>query len=372
MDGAAKPAHDIPALDGLRAFAIALVLARHAAAPFADAPIASIGGYDVFSPLINGWLGVDLFFALSGYLVGRRAFVALQDGAFSWRGYARGRIMRIAPAYFVTVFFALAFAALFYHRNIAELSLSALRHALFMQDIGGSDLLTPLWSLGVEAKFYLAAPVIAALALRLGPAPIIVLALLPLLARALIWSGMDQGLDYPAFFLALRSPIYACCDALALGLFVAWLLHRRGAPHRARHARLAWTIGAGAFALLLAAPPWLASIEAFDAVFLQSFAGIAVAALVYAVAAGAGPQACLSAAPLRWLARHAYGLYLVHWFTVPFALAIANGANGPALARMMAYLPIYLGASLILAMALHRFVEFPFLRARPRAPALAY
>lgn len=61
----------IPELDGLRGIAILLVLLRHAARPVFDehGEIFSLGGWDIAVPLLNGWMGVDLFFVLSGFLI---------------------------------------------------------------------------------------------------------------------------------------------------------------------------------------------------------------------------------------------------------------------------------------------------------------
>lgn len=59
-----------PALDGLRAFAILLVMARHGLrAEGAPPPEVRIGGWDVWGPFLNGWAGVDLFFVLSRFLI---------------------------------------------------------------------------------------------------------------------------------------------------------------------------------------------------------------------------------------------------------------------------------------------------------------
>lgn len=68
-------------LDGLRAFAILLVLARHALRPFHDGaqPLLPIAGWDVATPFLNGWIGVDLFFVLSGFLISRHLLARHRD-----------------------------------------------------------------------------------------------------------------------------------------------------------------------------------------------------------------------------------------------------------------------------------------------------
>ena len=61
----------IPELDGLRGIAILLVLARHAVRPIYEqhGELLRLGNWDIAYPLLNGWMGVDLFFVLSGFLV---------------------------------------------------------------------------------------------------------------------------------------------------------------------------------------------------------------------------------------------------------------------------------------------------------------
>ena len=71
-----------PELDGLRALAILLVMARHSLRPFiapdAYAPVLTIGPIDLTPALLNGWIGVDLFFVLSGFLISGLLFIEYQ------------------------------------------------------------------------------------------------------------------------------------------------------------------------------------------------------------------------------------------------------------------------------------------------------
>ena len=75
----------IKGLDGLRGIAILLVLGRHAIRPFyspAD-PVLPLGSWDAAIPFINGWIGVDLFFVLSGFLISHHVIRRWSDG-FRW------------------------------------------------------------------------------------------------------------------------------------------------------------------------------------------------------------------------------------------------------------------------------------------------
>ena len=98
----------IAVLDGLRARAIVLVLARHGLKPFwvdMNVPFLPVGGFDLAPFLMNGWVGVDLFFVLSGFLITSYLLKRLPDGA-RWAvigTYLKRRFCRIAPAYYVVL-----------------------------------------------------------------------------------------------------------------------------------------------------------------------------------------------------------------------------------------------------------------------------
>lgn len=104
----------IPALDALRAFAIILVLLRHGVRPFWDSSghvLVPLGDWDLAVPLINGWVGADLFFVLSGFLIGRQLISAKarsERGPRALVRYLLRRALRILPAYYAV----LALAAL--------------------------------------------------------------------------------------------------------------------------------------------------------------------------------------------------------------------------------------------------------------------
>ena len=154
----ARDADGIAALDGLRAAAILLVLARHAVMPFrADGGMAfEVFGWQIATPLVNGWIGVDLFFVLSGFLISH-SIIRRRDG-FRLGRYVARRALRIVPAYYAMLGIAAAGAIPFYTVDPELLGLRILYHALFLQDYLPSGIVVAFWSLGVEEKFYIAAP----------------------------------------------------------------------------------------------------------------------------------------------------------------------------------------------------------------------
>src|SRR5580658_7786517 len=147
----------IPQLDGLRGVAIAMVLAYH----YADSVIND--GPRFMKPLLRatclGWSGVDLFFVLSGFLIGGILLDARESSNY-FRVFYRRRAFRILPLYFA--FLALVFlpvhfqsdipwrACIFFYQNFWM----ALHNRL------GEYTLNPTWSLAVEEQFYLTLPVL--------------------------------------------------------------------------------------------------------------------------------------------------------------------------------------------------------------------
>ncbi len=102
----------IKGLDGLRGIAILLVLGRHGIRPFYDPadPVLPIGSWDASIPFINGWMGVDLFFVLSGFLISHHIIRRWSDGFGAY----------LAITFFLTLepFAAIPLAALVVYQTI--------------------------------------------------------------------------------------------------------------------------------------------------------------------------------------------------------------------------------------------------------------
>ena len=162
----------IPWLDGLRALSILLVISRHVF----DRPFAHFMSYRfsphpladyvvaVFASL--GWIGVHIFFVISGFLIGGGAFLAAMEGRFSWRAFLAKRLIRVfVPAVVFLVF---------YYAYTGRLSQPAqvwLVNMWFITNYTGDHLLPHYWSLCVELHFYLAVIVVAVFARRYHDLP---------------------------------------------------------------------------------------------------------------------------------------------------------------------------------------------------------
>lgn len=312
--------------------------------------------------LPGGHLGVDVFFVLSGFLIGR---LLMRPDAPSWHAFLARRFWRLAPALaIVLAATALAtWAFLTPYETLATMPfllgaatwttplLAPAAGDYFAPDAQAQPLLHT-WSLGVEAAFYLCAPVLLA-AWRWRPRAALV-AVGGLAIASFAWMAWLHLHAHPAAHLGLAARLWQPLVGLALsGL---WPVHRDGAGHPL----LGWA-GAGLFAALCLLP-----VPASPAAHL---AAVAAGGLLVV----ARPPGWLVARPLLWAGAASYGAYLWHQPLAAFARALAD-VPAPALALGVG------GAALALGAASAAWVEAPLrrwakgwdsLHALPAAAALA-
>jgi peptidoglycan/LPS O-acetylase OafA/YrhL len=372
----------LPELDGVRAVAILLVLGRHATLPFeaAEEPFLQLGPWRAGSLLVNGWTGVDLFFVLSGFLIGYHLVRRWRagEGRRQLRRYVAKRLLRIVPAYYFVLLAVVAGAVPFHPLDRARLGARLLAHLAFLQDYTGSDIVVAFWSLGVEEKFYLVAPlVVVPLAARTGGRRYLPLALvfaLSPLARWWTYEALGRPGDYATWFRELRSPFHLSLDGLVVGCAIALLytdapLWRRFTTGGGGRALLAGGL-AGATALLAAAP-LVDRVSALEAALVAPLVALAFGAVVLGVLASESPlHALLRRRELLFLSKISYSLYLVHMlFTEPLARALARLPGWSALdvdARFFVYLPLSALVAIGAATLVHYAVEKPFLLLKER------
>ncbi|WP_019953953.1 acyltransferase family protein [Yoonia vestfoldensis] len=349
---------DNPWLDLLRTVAITLVLLRHGQRVILrDVDPATYGVFDFLG--LNGWVGVDLFFVLSGYLLTAKLLAPHRDAGV--RLYLQDRARRILPAYLAVLTLTVAGVFPGFAVDGEDLTWRVIYHLLFLQDVLASDINVVFWSLGVEVKYYLALPLLVWLLLRLRrlAARIMVLAVLLAAGVALrtgLYMQMDQPVDYPTFWVALRSPFYASLDALLIGSGVALLTTagKQLAPPTA----LSVLVG-----VLLVSLVWLGSDDFMGTITLwdSSLQPVAIAVLC---GTAVWASASLHSVPLpaktlfRIGARLSYSLYLVHFPLIPLALALSGADSG------LLFWAAFLGLSLGLSVLIYLGIERPFLARR--------
>jgi peptidoglycan/LPS O-acetylase OafA/YrhL len=355
-----------PWLDLVRALAIALVLLRHGERALSDAGRGSDGAWATIA--LNGWIGVDLFFVLSGYLIARHLVRAgLGAAGFSWGRYLTLRALRIVPAYYAVLLLTAAGLFPLYAVAPEGLGWRVAYHLAFLQDYLPSDIDVVFWSLGVEEKFYLAAPFLILALLRCRNARTQAFGLLGLFAapsaiRIALYAAHTGGLDYATFWSDFRSPFHMSLEGFVIGVAIA-LSQTRGALPTGRRAGTAVVTGS---AVLLGA--WLAShvfmarIDAFDVALQPPLIALACGGLVLGgVMLGATPMPGAARRPAAFVAQLSYSLYLIHFPLIPLALALGGAGGG--------FWPIYLAISLAAALVLHGAVERPFLELKSRIAA---
>ncbi len=136
-------------LDGLRGAAALMVVLHHISQSFAGMPVSKLL-HGWLALTYTGWIGVDIFFALSGFLITRVLLTTRKKPDFYRNFYAR-RVLRLAAPYFIT----LALVAILIPHSWAFLALSFFYLANFAQPLGIWMAYPPLWSLAVEEHFYL-------------------------------------------------------------------------------------------------------------------------------------------------------------------------------------------------------------------------
>lgn len=375
----------MPAVDGFRGAAALLVLLYHCWV-FSDPPLDE----GVLRALVAaGALGVDLFFVISGFVLFLP--VVRRHGAFgSVSAYLVRRVARIVPAYYVSLALqGLAVPALTpFPSPFASVPgwLLVLAHLLFLQHelpaslaravgfhggVVGFGLNGVVWSLSIEALFYLTLPLVARPFFRRPLAALATTVVATLVWRAAARSlgpGGERLLDqYPSF---LAHFAFGMCAALAY--VRAWRGDGRGSP-------TALALQVAAFAVVLFALTSHGAVVAVVRFGAMPAAGSLpglLPALAFAVLLGAtvlappAAQAPLTNRVARWLGDVSYGVFLWH---LPLVLAAVRWAPlGPPRSdrTFLALCALVVPSSLLLGWLSRRFVEEPAIRwARVRTAA---
>ncbi len=345
------PAH-IPELDGIRAVAVLMVIFLHVLDPDAQSSAALVTVMPRFLVLLigHGWLGVDLFFVLSGFLI---TGILLDDSTHLEGFYAR-RALRILPLYFLCI----AVMACFYpdNRPYFLLSLAFLANMAGLLGVAvphGPDV---FWSLAVEEHFYLAWPwLVRALsrrALAFACASIVIAE--PVLRAVFVAHGTD-----------VYNPSWFRFDGLASGALLAiwfrspWASQRRSllAAGLSLTAALAITIAGLPFHILEK------TVAGMSLRYTQATLGYCAGILIAISWRGTGLTA-----PLRWrfvrlTGDLSYCLYLTHLALLDGYMVVFRHyvPTGFTFAQLLFRAIIVLVASYGLALLSQRFFERPIL-----------
>jgi peptidoglycan/LPS O-acetylase OafA/YrhL len=308
----------LPGLDGVRALAVLGVLMYHADLVWMQ----------------GGFLGVDVFFVLSGFLI---TSLILEEfdraGRVDFAKFYLGRARRLLPAVLLMLAVVAVAAAIVYRDMASQVRTDAIASMFYVNNwwyivnnqsyfefIGRPPVLKHLWSLAVEEQFYLIWPAIAYLVVRrLGRRGVRWLAVLLALMSSAWMITLSTRNGYPDF--ADPSRAYFGTDSHAMGLLVGAALAtfwRPGRFHSNVTTTAKWLItGTGVVALL--AVVWFFLFVGEYATWMYRSGGFLVLALAVAllIAMSSHPASKLGpwmgTQPWRYIGQRSYGLYLWHW-----------------------------------------------------------
>lgn len=331
-----------PDIDGIRAIAVLLVLVFH---------------FDLFSIGKAGFVGVDIFFVISGFLITSIVKKQLDSGAFSFGSFYIKRLRRLMPALGAVLFLTMIVGALILlPADFEALTTQILATQLYFSNIyywqhinyfglqAESTFLLHTWSLAVEEQFYLAFPAALFIIYRY--------------AKKFFWE---------VIFLAL---------IVSFVLNVAYVADKPEATFFLMPTR-AWELLAGSFIVILIEPfsgkkvikeilgvmgifLILCSLVFYkeDIRFPGYFALLPVSGAFFLILAGAGipsfASRMISVKPVVYIGKISYSLYLVHWPINVFALTMLGQSYNKTWHFLM------FGLSLLLASILYKFIECPF------------
>jgi len=346
----------MPGIDAMRALAVLAVFGYHAGLGW----------------LPGGFLGVDVFFVISGYLITSLLLREFRGtGKIELARFWIRRARRLLPAVGVLIAVAMivsaiadpnkidqtrgdALASLFYFANWHFI----FAHTSYFEQFGRPSLFTHLWSLSVEEQFYLFWPLVFAVGMKVFGRGRLLLGVLAgaIASVVLAWILFDPGHD--------ASRVYYGTDTHAVGLLAGVALALVWSPTQLRaHKSFGPLVGPILDALGVIALGYLilsfVHVHDYDlALWHGGYAWIAIATAVL-LAALAHPAARLGniigRPALLWLGLRSYSFYLWHW---PVLVMTRPGVDIDVPRGIL--IPLQLIACLILADLSYRFVELPF------------
>ncbi len=340
-----------PGLDGVRGLAILLVLGQHAPT----------------RPLIDGWVGVTVFFCLSGYLITTLLVQELDGGTINMPSFYRRRAARLVPALLTVVAVTLLVLPIF-RRDLTAAQIlapagAAAAYATNFFDWAGhvfvaSDYFNYTWTLSIEEQFYLLWPLSLLLGYRRNRRLFTALTVSLLVTSLTI--NLYLGLSRKVIF---DQHEYFGTDTNALpilaGAFLAIVIHNDWLPRTIR-CLAPWALPA---VILL---PVLAYVNNTERVSLVYVVGT-VLTLVTLIGVETRPRSAarslLASSPMRWLGERAYSIYL---WNILARIAILNTLGRTTIGDIA-----WIAMFLVLAEASFRFVERPLRAKFARRPGVS-
>ena len=366
----------LPELDGVRAMAVLAVVAHHG---FGGTQAVGQLDHLILAAADAGWIGVDLFFLLSGYLITRILLAGRGSRGFLRSFYTR-RTLRIFPAHYTLLFLLFVVAPAL---GVSSVGASAADAAWFWLYLGNvltalrgwpDPVLVPLWSLGIEEHFYLLWPLLVlTLPTRfLRPAAIATI----LGSTCLRYLGLAYGWSPLAVYVLTPTRL----DALAIGSLLAMTAGPSGtvSPKLGRNGAIAGSVllALGIRAIQTGRGHWG---DWRPSQLVVGLSGLAIGLgglLAFLLSRNSSHplRAILRAKVLTLIGRRSYAIYLYHMPLImiarevgmdPISRSIPGEPNWPYL---LVYSLVQGGLLLLVAELSFRVVEGPFLTLKDRFP----
>lgn len=351
----------IPALDALRSLAILLVISDHAYIDFASFAKTELAIGRL--PLMRfGWTGVDLFFVLSGYLIGRQLWRESQrTGGIQIGRFLLRRGLRIWPYYFAFC----GFAILTSNHPVREYlpDLVFLSNYISGQIAGG-------WSLSTEEQFYVLVPVLILTMSRVLPLTkqwIVLSALLAALPviRAIVLSvyGPHQHGSTELWFVTY-APFHTHADGLVAGVLLSW----SSVVHPAATAARRFLVNVTIPVLIAAVGLTLRSLNP-DVFAFTGLAALFGAATLFLLRDRSWLTRITGARAFHVISRLSYSMYLNHFLVLAYLGRLMwrpTAGVSPTVWGFLGWYALALTLSMLAAMASFAAIEWPFLQIRDR------
>ena len=349
----------IPAIDGLRAVAVIAVMLYHLGVSW----------------IPGGFLGVDLFFVISGYVITRLLLDSIQrSGGLDLRAFYKSRVRRLLPPLVFMIVTTTLFIGVWAPDTIKRLLTDTpfaltgfmnwwlvFRQQDYFEAIGRPPLLQHTWSLGVEAQFYFIWPLILLLVLRqLGrkiiPAAALVIAIASGITLLLVSLSIDANSSQTV------SHVYFGTDTHSIGLFLGAALAVNWIPQNLKVdiAKRAQDVidGIGVFGFLGILSCFLFIDESNPTLYKIAFplAGIFGCAIIMSIVHPASRFApLLQGRAILWIGERSYAIYLWHWIVFQVTRPSVDLAGASWALYALRILIVFALADISL-----RWVELPF------------
>jgi len=363
--------HHFPELDGIRGIAICLVLVFHCksiASP--STPLASF--YVTVASI--GWIGVDLFFVLSGFLI-TAILLDTFDSQNYFRSFYTRRILRILPLYYVSVaIWTLANWLLPSNRLESSHAIATLSYWFYLQNwlplfgISPPTVLIHFWSLAVEEQFYLIWPILIRFTAKRGSAQslCIVTVLGAVLLRAVL---VLFGSTEIAFYFTLSR-----VDALAFGACVAvcFKLHRTLVPFR-RPGVVLFLFGSAIVLLIMFQQQGFYNLNPLVLLVGTFPLGLAFGCFLIVLLTSPGfglLRVFFRNRVLKFFGQISYGIYVFHWPITLISKKMWPDITNDFWLRQIMFLVFVTTCSMALAYVSFRYFESPILRQKHKLAPL--